>query len=66
MILQVAPKMNRWVALAILILAAALEAGCTVLYSEDMQDGQKIDSLTIRNPFLKPALAVASSSIRRR
>lgn len=37
-----------------LILAAALEAGCTVLYSEDMQDGQKIDSLTIRNPFLKP------------
>lgn len=36
-----------------LILAAALEAGCTVLYSEDMQDGQKIDSLTIRNPFLK-------------
>ena len=38
-----------------LILAAALEAGCTVLYSEDMQDGQKIDSLTIRNPFLKPS-----------
>jgi len=36
-----------------LILAAALEAGCTVLYSEDMHDGQKIDSLTIRNPFLK-------------
>jgi hypothetical protein len=25
----------------------------TVLYSEDMQDGQKINSLTIRNPFLK-------------
>jgi predicted nucleic acid-binding protein len=35
-----------------LILAAALDAGCDVLYSEDMQDGQKIDSLTIRNPFL--------------
>ena len=34
------------------ILAAALEAGCDVLYSEDMQDGQQIDSLTIRNPFL--------------
>lgn len=34
-----------------LILAAALEAGCDVLYSEEMQDGQKIDSLTIRNPF---------------
>jgi len=38
-----------------LILAAALEAGCTVLYSEDMHDGQKIDSLTIRNPFTKLA-----------
>lgn len=35
-----------------LILAAALDAGCDVLYSEDMQDGQQIDSLTIRNPFL--------------
>jgi predicted nucleic acid-binding protein len=35
-----------------LILAAALEIGCDVLYSEDMQDGQRIDSLTIRNPFL--------------
>jgi predicted nucleic acid-binding protein len=35
-----------------LILAAALDAGCNVVYSEDMQDGQQIDSLTIRNPFL--------------
>jgi predicted nucleic acid-binding protein len=34
-----------------LIVAAALEAGCTTLYSEDMQDGQSIDTLTIRNPF---------------
>ncbi|MGI8771899.1 MAG: PIN domain-containing protein [Acidobacteriaceae bacterium] len=37
-----------------LIVAAALEAGCTTLYSEDMQDGQKIESLTIRNPFATP------------
>lgn len=35
-----------------LILAAALEGGCTVLYSEDIKDSQRIDSLTIRNPFL--------------
>jgi predicted nucleic acid-binding protein len=35
-----------------LILAAALDAECDVLYSEDMQDGQKVDSLTIRNPFI--------------
>jgi predicted nucleic acid-binding protein len=35
-----------------LIVAAALESGCTVLYSEDMQDGQVIDhTLTIKNPF---------------
>jgi predicted nucleic acid-binding protein len=35
-----------------LIVASALEARCTVLYSEDMQDGQVVnDRLTIRNPF---------------
>lgn len=34
-----------------LMLAAALEASCTVFYSEDMHDGQAIDRLTIRNPF---------------
>jgi predicted nucleic acid-binding protein len=34
-----------------LIIAAALDAGCTTLYSEDMQDGQRIGALTIRNPF---------------
>lgn len=35
-----------------MIVAAALTAGCTTLYSEDLQDGQRIDDiLTIRNPF---------------
>ncbi len=34
-----------------LIVATALGAGCTTLYSEDMQDGQRIEGLTIRNPF---------------
>ncbi|HQD57956.1 MAG TPA: PIN domain-containing protein [Candidatus Competibacteraceae bacterium] len=34
-----------------LILAAALEAGCARLYSEDLQDGQQIEGLTIENPF---------------
>ena len=34
------------------ITAAALLAGCTTLYSEDMHNGQVIDrQLTIRNPF---------------
>ena len=35
-----------------LIVAAALEAGCTRLYSEDMQHGQQIRHLTIYNPFV--------------
>lgn len=35
-----------------LVAAAALEARCKTLYSEDLQDGQVIDGrLTIRNPF---------------
>ena len=34
-----------------LIVAAALEAGCTRLYTEDLQHGQQIETLTIENPF---------------
>jgi predicted nucleic acid-binding protein len=35
-----------------MIAAAALEAKCSTLYSEDLQDGQVVDGeLTIRNPF---------------
>jgi predicted nucleic acid-binding protein len=34
-----------------LIVAAATEAGCDTLYSEDMQHGRAIADLTIRNPF---------------
>jgi predicted nucleic acid-binding protein len=35
-----------------MIVAAALVAGCTTLLSEDMQHGQRIERMTIRNPFL--------------
>lgn len=36
-----------------LIIAAALSANCTILYSEDIQNNQIIDGqLTIRNPFI--------------
>jgi predicted nucleic acid-binding protein len=35
-----------------LIVAAAIEAGCDVLYSEDMQHGRSIAGLSIVNPFL--------------
>jgi predicted nucleic acid-binding protein len=35
-----------------LMIASALQARCSILYSEDMQDGQVIEGkLTIRNPF---------------
>jgi predicted nucleic acid-binding protein len=34
------------------IVSSALEAGCRVLYSEDLQNGFKVEgTLTIRNPF---------------
>jgi predicted nucleic acid-binding protein len=36
------------------IISSALEAGCTILYSEDMQHGLVIEKrLTIINPFLQ-------------
>lgn len=34
-----------------LIIAAALRAGCSLLYTEDLHDGQTIEQLTIRDPF---------------
>ena len=36
-----------------LVIAAALEGSSDTLYSEDLQDGQKIGELIIRNPFRK-------------
>ncbi len=35
-----------------LILASALEAGCEVLLTEDLQAGRRIAGLTIVNPFV--------------
>ncbi len=35
-----------------LIIAAALSAGCTRLLSEDLRHGQRVEGLTIENPFL--------------
>jgi len=34
-----------------LIVAAAALAGCNTLYTEDLQHGQRIEGLAIRNPF---------------
>jgi predicted nucleic acid-binding protein len=36
-----------------LIVAAAIEAGCDTLFSEDMQHSRVIGGLTIVNPFLE-------------
>ena len=35
-----------------LIIAAAQQAGCKLLYSEDLQHGQQFGTVTIHNPFL--------------
>jgi predicted nucleic acid-binding protein len=35
-----------------LIVAAALEAGCTRLLTEDLQHGQRIETLIVENPFI--------------
>ena len=35
-----------------LILAAAIEAGCETLYTEDLQHGRRFGDCTIVNPFL--------------
>lgn len=37
-----------------LIVAAALEAECEVLYTEDLQHGAQFEHVRIRNPFLQP------------
>jgi predicted nucleic acid-binding protein len=34
-----------------LIVAAAVRAGCAVLYTEDLQHGRMIEKLQIKNPF---------------
>lgn len=34
-----------------MLVAAALMAGCSTLYTEDMHDGLTINGLTIRNPY---------------
>ncbi|RWX79117.1 PIN domain-containing protein [Neorhizobium lilium] len=36
-----------------MILAASLESGCDVLFTEDLQDGMQIEGLSIINPLRK-------------
>jgi len=37
-----------------LTVAAAISSGCSLLYTEDLHDGQKIQSVAIVNPFKIP------------
>jgi len=43
-----------------LTVAAAQQAGCQILFSEDLQHGQKFGTLTVQNPFRRtpPALTI--------
>ena len=36
-----------------LIVAAAIEGGCGVLYSEDLQHGHRFGQLKVENPFVE-------------
>ena len=35
-----------------LVLSAAKQAGCRILYTEDLQDGQTVEGVLVRNPFV--------------
>jgi len=45
-------QLSAWDAL---IVQAALQAGCTTLYSEDFQAGARFDDLVVVNPFVPQA-----------
>ena len=56
-------QLSAWDAL---IVQAALQAGCTTLYSEDFQNGARFDELVVLNPFLLQAHEPAAKALRRR
>ena len=35
-----------------MVLNSAMEVGCSILWSEDLNHGQRYDKVTVRNPFL--------------
>ncbi len=47
-----------------LIVAAACDAGCATLYSENLQHGRRFSDLVVENPFLG-ILSVEASNIAR-
>ena len=55
-------KFSYWDAL---LLAAAEEAGCAVVLSEDMADGAKLGAVTVRAPFAHDGISPAASRLLR-
>ena len=53
MMAVVKTRLSFWDAM---LLATAGEAGCSVVLSEDMQDGAKFGGVTVRNPFAGASL----------
>lgn len=47
-----------------LIVQAAVDAGCSTLYSEDLQDGMRFGRLEVVNPFGRPAVHEPSAAYR--
>jgi predicted nucleic acid-binding protein len=52
--LQKEARLSFWDAM---VVRAAAETGCTVLWTEDLKDGQVLKGVRIRNPFAEPASA---------
>ena len=44
------------------LLASAVEAGCSLLLSEDMKDGIRLGDITVRNPFGARGLSAAATT----
>jgi predicted nucleic acid-binding protein len=45
------------------LLAAAAEAGCTTIFSEDMADGARFGSIAVANPFRRDGLAPRARAV---
>jgi len=46
-----------------MLLASAAEAGCSVILSEDMQDGARFGSIAVCNPFGKAGISPSARGI---
>lgn len=44
------------------LLASAGEAGCRILFSEDMRDGARLGDVTVRTPFASNGLSATASA----